>query len=118
MWPQIALHVQPAQQRREVERGPPPDLKGAAGTACADRFFEIGESHARLFRNPAALMGCRAPTDLPGLEEDDLHARGGKRVRGRAPGQTAADDNDVRLRRAAVSGMRGDARLRESIDPG
>ena len=115
---QIALHVQPAQQRREVERGPSPHLKGAAGTARADRFFEIGESHARLFGNPAALMSGRAPTDLPGLEQDHLHARGGKRIRGRAPGQTAADDNDVSLRRTAVSGMSGDTRLRESIDPG
>ena len=43
---------------------------------------------------PDAYLVAPCPIAI-GFEQHDLHARGGKRIRGRAAGEPAADDDDV-----------------------
>src|SRR6185295_16933594 len=115
---EVALHVEPAEQSGEVECGPTPALPGAAGAARAERLLEIDERHARVLRNPAARRSAAAAADLPGLDEHDLDAGDGERIRRRTAGQPAADDHDVALLRAALPRKHRHARFRKAIDPG
>ena len=101
-----AFHVEPAEQRREVERRAPPALERALRAANADRLLEIGEADPGIVVEPARRRPAAAVSDLRRFEQRHLDAGRGERVRRGAAGQPAADDDDVGGRRAAVARIR------------
>src|SRR5207247_7390686 len=63
---EIALDIEPPQQRREIERRAPPRLPRVAREAQADRLLEIAKRDARIFRNLARRTRRRASAYLIG----------------------------------------------------
>ena len=114
---EIALDVETPEQRREIERRAPPRLPRPPRRAQAERALDLHERDARLIGHPAGSRPGAAASDPIRFEQRNLDAGGGTRVRRRAPGQAAADDDGVGLEMAAVTGMRRDARFGKAIDP-
>src|SRR5262249_49189696 len=88
---QLALHVEPPEQRREIERCPTPSLERATSRTEADEPFERHETDSRILRNPAERRRRAAPPQSFSLDENHLETGGAKCVGGGAPGQATAN---------------------------
>ena len=94
---EIALQFQPANDRREIERGAPPCLPRLTRLARADELLDFDEADARVVGNPPGRCAAGAATEHVRFEERDLDAGRSKGVGGYAAGQPAADDRGVDL---------------------
>ena len=115
---EMTLDVEAPQQRDEIERRPPPHLPRIPRSAQADRFLEIGKRDTRLFGDPPGRVRRRTAADLIRFEQQHLQSCRRKRIRGRAAGQPAADDDGLGLHVAAVAGIGGNAGRWKGIEPG
>ena len=115
---EIALQLQPSNDRSKVERGTPPGLPRMPSLFQPEELLHFDEARAGIVGNPSSRRTACAAAKRFGFEQRHLDAGGGEGVGGHAASQPAAHNGGVSFQRAAMSWITGDPGFRELIDPG
>ena len=114
---QIAVDAQATKERGTVKGATPPDLEDTTRSPEAMRRGNISKRRSGIGDEQSGAAPGPSPADPLTLQQNRIETSQGARIRGRAAGQAAADNDDVRAAIAAIPWKSRDAGAWKLVNP-